>query len=170
MIVVASVHHTGTNFVFQHLLNGMRQVGMGHYRYVDEPMPAKSFTRIHCDMDQSGFLEWWLLRCECVVPMRHPVSVAESWKARGKDLANLARQWSTLKTQVEPYEPSYLPLDVEDKEKWLTEFNEKTGLNIHTQWPVVMSCNKSATLTETERAAVVEVMDDGFFDRFGYED
>lgn len=170
MIVVASVYHTGTNFIFQHLLKGMTQVGIAPDSKYVKGLPRNSFARIHCDLSQHVYLQWWLLRCLCVVPMRHPVSVAESWKARGRDLANLAIQWNILKTEVDPYEPMYLPIDSPDRMNWLDTISRNIDRELQTDWPVVMSCNKSATLTETEREAVVEVMDDGFFDRFGYEE
>ncbi len=170
MIVVASVHHTGTNFVWQDLLSGLTEVGMNYGHYGKIQPPENGFTRIHCDLAQYDYLEWWLERYNCVVPLRHPMSVAASWKARGEDLSLLPFQWEILKNEVDPHKPSYLPMDVPERDKWLAEFNERNGLNIHTDWPVIMSCNKSAELSQNDRQAVIEVMADGFFDRFGYED
>ena len=164
MIVVASVHHTGTNFVWQHLLKGMKQVGMG-----SDGAPKNSFARIHCDLSQHIFLERWLKKCPCIVPLRHPLTVAASWKARGKNLSNLAGQWQILKTEVDPYLPMYLPIDSPEREQWLEPIRGFIDPKLQTDWPVVMSCNKSAELTDDERASVFEVMADGFFDRFGYE-
>ena len=168
MILIASVHHTGTNFVWQHLLNGMTEVGMNYSHYVIPPAYL-CFVRIHCDLLQHKYLEYWMKRAHCIVPMRHPLSVAASWKARDKDLSELPGQWQILKNEVALYDPMYLPIDSPDRNNWLHAISRKIDQEIQTDWPVVMSCNKSAELTEAEREAVVAVMADGFFDRFGYE-
>ena len=104
-----------------------------------------------------------------VVPMRHPVSIFESWIAQDKPLALLPNQFQILKTMVDPVGPIYLPLDVPDRDSWLAKLNARLGLELQTDWPVIMSCGKRATLTDAHREAVVEIMADGFFDRFGYE-
>ena len=169
MIVVASVHHTGTNFVWQNLLNGMTQVGMDHARYVNGSIPEHGFTRIHCDLAQSPYLKFWLERGHGIWPLRHPLLVATSWRARDKSLETLAGQWQILKNKVDPYQPMYLPLDSPDRMNWLHTISRNIGQELQTDWPVVMSCNKNAELSENDRAAVIEVMADGFFDRFGYE-
>jgi hypothetical protein len=170
MIVVASVHHTGTNFVWQHLLKGMTQVGMNYDPSGRKRPPENGFVRIHCDTDQHGYLQWWLKQFPCIVPLRHPMAVAASWKAREKSLDNLAIQWKILKEKVDPYLPMYLPIDSPDREQWLEQIRGFLNPELQTDWPVIMSCNKSAELSDNDRQAVVEVMADGFFDRFGYEE
>lgn len=168
MILIASVHHTGTNFVWQHLLNGMTEVGMNYSHYAIPPV-CIGFVRIHCDLLQHDYLEYWLKHALCIVPLRHPLTVAVSWKARDKDLSELPGQWQILKNEVDPHDPMYLPIDSPDRMNWLDRISRNMGQELQTDWPVVMSCNKSAELTDTERDAVVAVMADGFFDRFGYE-
>ena len=166
MIVVASVHHTGTNFVWQHLLAGVPEVGMDYGRYSTYQPPKNGFVRIHCDRAQHEYLQWWLNRCVCIVPLRHPISVAESWKARGKDLSELAGQWQILKNEVDPHDPMYLPVDSPERMNWLDTISRHVNQELQTGWPVVMSCHKSAQLTDDERASVLETMADGFFNRF----
>lgn len=169
MIVVAGVHHTGNNFVWQHLLKGMTQVGMNYDPSGRKRPPENGFVRIHCDLSQHNYLEWWISRYLCIVPLRHPLTVARSWKARDKDLSLLPVQWQILKKEVDPHEPMYLPLDSPDRMNWLDTISRNMGQELQTGWPVVMSCNKSAELTDEEREGVVAVMADGFFDRFDYE-
>jgi hypothetical protein len=167
-VVVASVHHTGTNFVFQELLKGLKQIGMAyskHYR-----PPDNAFTRIHCDMQQSPYLHWWVSRFPTIVPLRHPASVAVSWKAREKSMWALENQWEILREMVAPYNPIYLPIDVDDRQSWLDKLNERLGMNIQTDWPVIMSRKQTATLEDEELASVGRVMADGFFTQFGYGD
>jgi hypothetical protein len=62
-----------------------------------------------------------------------------------------------------------LPIDSPAREQWLDPIRGFLHKELQTDWPVVMSCNKSAELTDDERESVFEVMADGFFDRFGYE-
>ena len=169
MIVLVSVWHTGTNFVFQHLFAGLAPVGMNHNCYLNGHPPNSGLVRIHCDFDQHKYLPYWVSKFRCVVPLRHPLSVARSWKAREKNLKLLPVQWQVLKRDVAPHNPLYLPLDALDRQDWLDRINEALGMDLQTDWPVIMSCEKTATLTEAERDSVSEVMADGFFDRFGYE-
>ncbi len=147
----------------------MTQVGMNYDPSGRKRPPENGFVRIHCDLAQYDYLEWWLQKYPCIVPMRHPLAVAASWKAREKSLDDLAGQWSILKEHVDKYEPMYLPVDSPDRMHWLDTISRNIGQDLQTNWPVVMSCNKTATLNDSERDAVVEVMADGFFDRFGYE-
>ena len=167
IVVVASVHHTGTHFVVDELFKGWRHYAMS-YGNIKGPI-GDGVTRIHIDKDQSIYLPRWMEHQPLVVPMRHPASVVESWLARDKPIEPLLPQWEMLKTMVDPARPIYLPLDVPDRDRWLGELNGKLGLKLQTDWPVIMSCGKSAVLSDVHRAAVVEVMADGFFDRFGYE-
>ncbi len=175
IVVVASVHHTGTHFLFEHLFDGWHRYNMG-YDCISEPH-GNGIVRIHCDHQQSQYLPRWLDSHRAVVPMRNPFAVATSWKAREKDLdgfgslmEKLNSQWDCLKKMVQPYNPIYLPIDAPDRENWLAALNKELGLELQTDWPVVMSCNKSAELSFNDRQAVIEVMADGFFDRFGYEE
>ena len=167
IVVVASVHHTGTHFLYEHLFDGWHRYNSG-YDCIAEPH-GRGIVRIHCDEQQSKYLPRWMDSHRVVVPMRHPMSVAASWIAREKDMKKLYFQWNCLKTLVHPCAPMYLPLDSPDRMNWLDTICRNVDEELQTEWPVIMSCNKSATLSENDRAAVIEVMADGFFDRFGYE-
>ena len=169
IVVVASVYHTGTNFVSKELFKGWHGYSMTWARYNRGQPSGNGICLIHCDVEQSPCLRWWLGEHNTVVPVRHPLLVAASWKAQDKDLNLLPAQWEILKSTVAPHDPMYIPLDVPNRDSYLFKMNQRLGLNIQTDWPVIMSCNKSATLSENDREAVIEVMADGFFDRFGYE-
>ena len=169
MIVVASVHHTGTNFVGQEILKGFSNAGMGYRAYVKGVPTGKKQVRIHCELAHVDYLEWWCSKYPSIVPMRHPVKVFESWKVREKSFKNLAGQYDILKNIVSNFDTTYLPIDVPDRDDWLWQLNERFGLDIQTTWPVIMSRKETATLTDLELDLVRAVMSDGFFDRFGYE-
>lgn len=174
LIIVATVHHTGTHFIEEDILSDFDARSLNYCGKIAGPSGKNIKIRIHLEPANTENLTEWCSQCEVVVPMRHPISVAESWKARPKKMTQMTQedliiQWNILKSVVDPHHPIYLPLDVPDRDNWLQALNAKTGLNIHTHWPVIMSCNKSAELNDDERESVFEVMADGFFDRFGYE-
>jgi hypothetical protein len=110
------------------------------------------------------------------VPLRHPIAVAESWKRRGKPIAEhpkhepMVRMFRNLIERVDPLGPIYLPLDNGHREAALLELGLRTGRLLATDWrPVTDDIEFPAvSLTEHERAAVTELMADPFFERVGY--
>ncbi len=75
-------------------------------------------------------------------------------------------QYELLKGLVDPAEPFYLPIDTADRDKYLEQLSKLTGKHIHSRWPVVSSCGKTAELNANEMKMVTSVMSDGFFDPF----
>lgn len=104
-----------------------------------------------------------------IVPFRHPMSIAESWKKRGKPLSNLAVQYQIFREAVACNNPFYLPLDAPNREEYLDQIRKRIGMPIETSWPVIGSENSTATLTRVEEDQVRHMMSDGFFGQFGYE-
>ena len=169
IVTVASVHHTGTQFITHEILKTFEARSLDHRNLVAGPAAKDIWIRIHCEPQSIDRLGYWCSSRATIVPLRHPAKVAASWKARGKDLSRLVAQWNILKNIVDEHDPMYLPIDVPDRMNWLDTISRNIDRELQTDWPVVMSCNKSATLSENDKAAVIEVMADGFFDRFGYE-
>ena len=92
----------------------------------------------HIEPAQIKILQHWLNEAEhVVVPIRHPVKVAESWKLRNYDLAALDEQWRTLVDVVAPHDPIYLPVDHPDRNLYLDVLNERMGLDLQTDWKPV---------------------------------
>ena len=171
LVVIPSVWHTGTHFMVDQVVPDFTPHHFDHRTWIAGSPVGDIQVRCHCEPAYENSLKRWGKEAQCLVPIRHPMSVAESWKARGKvnRFSELAEQWMLLKKYISPHNPLYLPVDSPDRESWLEKIRIFLDSDIQTDWPVVMSSNKSATLTEAERATVLEVMADGFFDRFGYE-
>ncbi len=153
-ILIVSVPHTGTQFTLQ-LLRGKRPRTMHYWR-----MGANKARRL------AG-------KYRMVIPLRHPLKVALTWKARGHhSLDMLAALWPSIIKGMDPYEPCYLPLDVPDREDYLAAMNAKFGLNVSTDWARKgHEPHGGVELTEQEQAAVLVQMDElsGFFGRFYHD-
>lgn len=162
-IVVVSVHHTGTNLVYDQILRAFRPRA-GGAEYFERGMPHGKL-RIHCEGRFVETLERFL-PFPIVVPMRHPEAVFRSWKSRAKSVNALMMQYEMLKAFIAPAEPFYLPIDTPDRDEYLDKLSKLTGKHIHSRWPVVSSCGKTAELNDNEMNMVRSVMSDGFFDPF----
>lgn len=162
-IVVVSVHHTGTNLVYDQILRAFRPRAPGE-AYFQRGRPHGKL-RIHCEGKLADTLRKFL-HFPLVVPIRHPEVVFRSWKARAKSVNALMMQYELLKGLVDPVGPFYLPIDAPDRDKYLEHLSKLTGKHIHSRWPVVSSCGKTADLNANEIEMVRSVMSDGFFDPF----
>ncbi len=155
-IFVVSLPHTGTVFVYE-LLN--RQAKIVHYwKNSKDEARQKAATR------------------RTIVPLRHPLEVAQSWKssellgkARHMNLSILAGLWAGFIEHIDPLDPCYLPLDVPDRQDYLDTINERFDLALTTDWPVIGHQQfGDVPLTGKEKADVLEQVEElsGFFGRF----
>lgn len=164
IILVPSVHHTGTKTVFNDMLKGWTVINQQ-----DPNPPDDGKIRIHIDKAFLEDLDYWLKRAKTIVPLRHPRSVAIGWKRRWKPLTLLDWQWNWLKENVDPYNPYYLPVDQEDRDSWLLKINKGLGTDFKTDWPVIGHSEAPLReLEEKDEYLVRSWMEDGFFERFGY--
>lgn len=108
-----------------------------------------------------------------MVPLRHPRAVAQSWKNRNKSLEWLDVQWKLLKEEVDSYSPFYIPLnDSELKEEFLCRAEKGLGVRFLHDWPIVcpgVAVEGDFPLDEEDEVWIKSWMEDGFFERFGYE-
>lgn len=134
IVCVPTVQHTGSYFVANHLFSDwpkhpIKNAPLEHGVYFDHVWPHKR--------------QWWEELFEetdaIIVPLRHPAVVAESWKRRGRPFREMCDQWRMMRDVIDAYEPSYLPLDVEDRQSYLDAINERYGLSLATSWPVIHS-------------------------------
>ena len=165
IILVPSVHHTGTKLVHNELLKGWPQINQQ-----DHTEHSCGRIRIHLDEPFLEDVKYWLQRVPAIVPLRHPRKVALGWKRRHKLLTRLGEQWKALKEIVDPYGPYYLPIDHEDRDAWLKKIERGLGLKFVTDWPVVgSSAAPEEALTDQDEFLLDSWMKDGFFARFDYE-
>ena len=147
MIVLASVPHSGSRFVLKLLPQPV------FFRHVYEGESIEQIVALS-------------RAYPVVVPLRHPLAVAQSWKDRGKPIAShpkhepMVAMWRTLIDVVDPLYPRYLPIDVPDRDAYFA--------GLETDWVPVKDSNPHVPLTDEDRAAVSELLADPFFARFGY--
>jgi len=132
-LFLASVYHTGTRFCRESLFSDF---SFGPHTIGEHPQA----TQIHIELAHIEPLQHWLNTAEhIVVPLRHPMLVAGSWKARGLDLVALDEQWRVFADVVMPSDPIYLPLDHPDRGLYLEILNQRMGLDLKTDWRPVGS-------------------------------
>jgi len=130
-LLLASVYHTGTRFcresLFRDFSFGSQAIGS-----------QAEATNIHIEPVHIKSLQHWLNTADhVVVPLRNPLLVAASWKARGMELAALEEQWQTMVDVVMPHDPIYLPIDHPDRCLYLEALNQRIGLDLTTDWQPV---------------------------------
>ncbi len=169
MILVASVHHTGTNFVMKDLLRSYKLTHASIRVIGDNPFHK---TQLHIQKRYTSELAYWLPRSKVIVPIRHPVDVALSWKRRLKDLNEMKAQFEMLLSVVDDYNPAYLPIDAMDRDWWLSQLNQRFSTNLSTNWDVIGSKAQpparhwKAQLTDDEYELASGIASWSFFDQF----
>lgn len=169
VVLVTSIPHAGTRFVFEHLLSPLR-------RSSETEVDPEGFLLEHISPDKVPRIRAWLRLYPCIVPIKHPRDVAISWKKRNLNnrtyyqTQNLCDYYRRLVSAVDPFEPFYLPLDRPDRQEYLDSINRGTWLNLETDWPIWQSIGGHARLNEEEEEMVVDLLDElsGFFTRFWY--
>ncbi len=154
MLLVASIHHTGTKLVHDEILKNVHP--QSKHRVHIEPKLEREL------MGYAGF-------CKIIVPLRHPRIVALGWKKRRKDLWELHDQWWMLKEMIAPLHPYYLPIEHEDRDRILAFIGHMLGLELKTDWPIIKaSPAPMKELDDSEERLLASWMEDGFFKTFGY--
>jgi len=153
MLFLASVYHTGTRFCRESLFSDFNfsPCNIGTY---------PEATDLHIRPERAEPLKHWLNTAEhVVVPLRHPMLVAASWKARGLELETLDEQWRTLVDVVISHDPIYLPIDRPNRGFYLEELNRRMGLDLETDWepvgfklPHEMKNSEPLTINERQQA------------------
>lgn len=97
-------------------------------------------AQLHSAPTMMDRIELWLERCcqlglPIVIPMRHPVSVAKSWYARGDQLDDMFEQWRLMIQCAERCRPWFLPVDHPERDEFLAELSEGIGgERLKTDW------------------------------------
>ena len=162
MLIGTSVAHTGSVFLLEDLLADLVRV--------DEPTDDGGFFFRHIGFEHAALIRSYAKQYPCIVPMRHPMKVALSYKKRRESLQDMLDGFRRLVTAIDPLNPYYLPLDVPDRQDWLDRINNDLNLDLQTNWQARNVCSGSGRLCDTELAWVEGLMDElsEFFGRFGY--
>ena len=172
MLIVGTVPHTGSHF----LINMLEENGYSVLPK-DEMMRHavernQRFYRFQHVYDSSMDLLTEYGRIAPVIsPLRHPMSVAQSWKNRGKPIvkqdvhAPMIYLFHNLIELAQRVRVSFLPLDMPCRGARLNRVSEIAGRSLRTRWayygpgPV----KPDVPLTEDDKAAVDELMTHPFF-------
>ena len=155
-IVIPSIQHTGTKFVAS-MFDGYC------WKSLNEDWHERSVFVGHISPGQINNVKTKMLQHRAIVPLRHPFLVAESWKRRGKSIAELVDNFRLLVNEVDPLNPFYIAIDGEDREEHLSYINSQLDLNLKTDWSVVNSVSGTYNLNYKDLEAdpiIVDLVDE----------
>jgi hypothetical protein len=134
MIIVPTIRNTGSRFVL-HMLGVPvpRQADLLTWRGSNRAT-EDSIIFDHIFPHQKHIFLPLIRDHLTIVPLRHPYLTAKSWDDRGHDKADLVAMWRVLVTDIDPLNPYYLPLDVDNRADYLENIIENTGLPLETDW------------------------------------
>jgi hypothetical protein len=147
-LIVASVPHSGSRFVSELLRVPFWHVYQG-----------ESLERI---------FEHEVI----VVPLRHPLAVAQSWKNRGKPIVShpkhepMVAMWRTLIDVIAPRKPFYVPVDSDQREVYLAKLGKALRRRLKTDWKFKSDGYLMTPLNDEDEAAVKSLLADPFFEQF----
>ncbi len=170
VILVASVHHTGTKLVHDDILGHLTTVNPETFDFTNPgELPELGKIRFHLESQFLEQLIWWRYRSPIIVPLLHPRTVAIGWAARQKRREELGEQWKILKGEIDPFHPHYLPIDQSDRDERLRKIEKELGLKLKTDWPTIGHCDvPRSELSMKDEHLLKGWMNDGFFEQFGY--
>ena len=130
--ILLSIPHTGTHFTMGIL---------------------KTFRGTHV------LSEGWenLVNLKPIVPMRNPLAVAISWKARGKSLGPLWDGFDALRSVAHKV-GCWFPIDAPNRDFHLSQLSDFIGRPLSTEWEKVYSCGSTAELSRQEHKQAICLM------------
>lgn len=168
-MIVTSVPHSGTHFVVYELLKDYTDVRDDDFKAGLWKYQSHTYSNA---MDE---LKRLLSQGHpCIVPVRHPVLVAQSWKRRGKEPLESIPFWSRLINEIHQYHPFYIPIDMMyARDAALSVINQRLKIKLETDWPIVRDSGPRDTkilLSKKEESEILGFMDEEprFFEEFHY--
>jgi len=144
IIVVPSIPHTGTNFVWKVVLKDLEPEIRNPRKFNHGKIWIHTYPERIPELLTLKAYPW-------VVPMRHPYEVAKTWKGRKKDLGYLKMLYDIHLSSVAPNKPYYVVVDGPNRDRQLQAVNRLTGFNVETDWHKEASLGHSEELTEGEK-------------------
>lgn len=142
-VVLISIPHTGTNFTIKLFAdNGYEEGGL---------FTPRSFGPMvrHGHMVKEGQIARAIELARTmllVIPFRHPYRVEESWKRRGKSLAEMYDCYRTLIDRFLPLNPVFVPVDTERREEAVERLSSRLRTWLTADWSVVNSVSGTHSL------------------------
>ena len=128
-MILCSVQHTGTKF----LRDMFGEIH--HASFVEDIEPGTRYLRVgHISGGLISGILYRLKSDQAIVPLRHPRSVTESWRRRDKSIAELNYNFNLLFNEIDKFNPFYLAIDSNNRDRQLTQINKDLGLDLKTDW------------------------------------
>jgi len=161
---IPTIQHTGTKFL-------AKLFGQMHWAsFYEDTSEREDFLHVG-HITENSIEAIKMLPYRMIIPLRHPYLVAESWRRRNKPLNEMADNFMLLADELDPLNPLYLPIDVENRQEYLDKINSELGLNLKTDWGVENSKKSTYNLSYKdlspgphERGLVGEISE--FLERF----
>jgi len=163
IFTIPTIQHTGTKFL-------AKLFGQIHWASFYEKPECDDFLHVgHLTRNSIDAIK--RLNHKIIIPLRHPYLVAESWRRRNKPLDELEENFHLLVDELDPLNPLYLPIDVDNRQDYLDQINDDLGLALVTEWGVENSkkstynlSHKDMTPGPTEKRLAEDI--DEFLQRF----
>lgn len=142
--LILSIMHSGTHFIKDHLLK-------------DRPVKYHHIGEEVDDMLRKAEAEPNLL-----VPMRHPLATATTWKRRARPMDWMPECFELLATVVAALDVWYIPLDVSDRDSYIDAINSSLGWNMDPAgWPLIghLPQHRTWELDEADRDILIPVLE-----------
>ena len=161
---IPTIQHTGTKFL-------AKLFGDIHWAsFIEDASDRENVLYLgHLTTNSIGNIK--KLNHPILIPLRHPYLVAESWKRRGKPLTELAENFRLLVDELDPLNPLYLPIDVDNRQEYLDIINNELGLSLKTNWAIENSKEMTYNLSYKDLSPdkiMIDLVSDieGFIKRF----
>ena len=136
VILVPTVMHSGSHVV-RSFFDGWCFGSPESLEYDMENTAKEMKHMIFCHVHEEGMesIKPLLGEYPVFIPMRHPARIYESWVRREENLEELGRQLDVMIDTIDKYDPVYLLIDSEKRDKWLVRANGKLKEQFVTTWP-----------------------------------
>lgn len=164
MVVIPTVMHTGSLFVTDNIFRDFK-------KYKPNETPEEdSIVFWHVQHFPVSEFAKHINGRNIVIPLRRLERIIVSWERRGKPLRHLDQSLDIL-MEFDQYEPYYLPIDHEDRDRYFEEMKNGLGLDLKTDWKYynLQHFSHNATyedITDKKRADRLIEKHSPFFNRF----
>lgn len=147
IFVVPTVMHSGTHFTFS-LFGSLGRWTISGIDTIDDdfkqtPDDVNHVLFYHMLDQVMDTIEKVMDKYPSVIPLRHPARIYESWYRRigvrmwaDPEKDNLNKQMRNLINIADKYDPTYILIDSDKKDRWLERANNRLDVEFKTDWSV----------------------------------
>ena len=128
-------------------------------------------AQIHPVPTRTNQLDGWLAKNKAedlpiIVPMRHPFSVAHSWRNRSEPVEKMFEQYRYLTEICEQSKSLFLPVDHRDRDFYLAHMALELDTELETDWEPYGHKNGCSYLDPDEQRQIAELVASPFVSKF----